>query len=49
MAYLDALGQRGAFYRRPLAGGIRYGDQVLGINKLKGLMNEHTGQAGSLR
>jgi integrase len=39
--------QRGAFYWRPLAGGIRYGDQVLVINKIKGLKKErYTGQAG---
>ena len=42
MVYLDALGHRGAFYRRPLAVGIRYGEQALGI----GLMKEITGQAG---
>ena len=41
MVYLDALGHRGAFYRRPLAVGIRYGEQALGI----GLMKEITGQA----
>ena len=46
MVYLDALGHRGAFYRRPLAVGIRYGEQVLGINKIKGLMKEITGKAG---
>ena len=46
MAHLDALGHRGAFYRRPLAVGIRYGEQVLRINKIKGLMKEITGQAG---
>ena len=46
MVYLDALGHRGAFYQRPLAVGIRYGEQVLGINKIKGLMKEITGQAG---
>ena len=46
MVYLDALGHRGAFYRRPLTVGIRYGEQVLGINKIKGLMKEITGQAG---
>ena len=46
MVYLDARGHRGAFYRRPLAVVIRYGEQVLGINKIKGLMKEITGQAG---
>ena len=46
MVYLDALGHRGAFYRRPLAVGIRYGEQVLGINKIKELMKEITGKAG---
>jgi hypothetical protein len=40
------LDKGGAFYRRPLAGATRYGDQVLGINKIKGLMKELTGQAG---
>ncbi|KAK3107796.1 hypothetical protein FSP39_022395 [Pinctada imbricata] len=47
--YLDALGNEGPFYRRPLAGSgsvsVRYGEQVLGINKLKGLMKEITGKA----
>ncbi|XP_048775614.2 uncharacterized protein LOC125680217 [Ostrea edulis] len=33
---------------KPLAVGIRYGEQVLGINKIKGLMKEITGQAGLL-
>lgn len=46
MAYIDALGHRGAFYRRPLASGIKYSEQVLGINKIKGLMKEITGNAG---
>ena len=32
--------------RRPLAVGIRYGEQVLGINKIKELMKEITGKAG---
>ncbi|KAK3082931.1 hypothetical protein FSP39_009329 [Pinctada imbricata] len=48
--YLDALGNEGPFYRRPLAASgsvsVRYGEQVLGINKLKGLMKEITGKAG---
>jgi hypothetical protein len=43
---LHKRGQKGAFYRRPLAGGIRYGDQVLGINTIKGHMKEATGLAG---
>ena len=43
MVYLDARGHRGAFYQ---SAGIRYGEQVLGINKIKGLMKEITGQAG---
>lgn len=46
VAYIDALGRRGAFYRRPLASGIKYSEQVLGINKIKGLMKEITGNAG---
>ena len=29
-----------------MAVGIRYGEQVLGINKIKGLMKEITGKAG---
>ena len=37
--YLTALGFQGAFYRRPLAGSpVRYGDQVVGVNKLKNMM-----------
>ena len=34
-----ALGE-GVFYRRPLAGlPIRYGNQVVGVNKLKNMVN----------
>ena len=45
--YLTALGNRGYFYRRPLAGGIvRYGEQVVGVNKIKGLMKEITTKTG---
>lgn len=37
--YIEALGGRGAFYRRPLHGyPIRYGEQPIGINKLKNFM-----------
>ncbi|XP_062598710.1 zinc finger MYM-type protein 3-like [Saccostrea cucullata] len=37
--YLDALGNEGEFYRRPLAGNpIRYGAQVVGVNKIKTFM-----------
>ena len=40
--YLDSLGNEGSFYRRPLPGSsespIRYGNQVVGINKLKCFM-----------
>ncbi|XP_061180579.1 uncharacterized protein LOC133189188 [Saccostrea echinata] len=40
--YLDSLGRQGTFYRRPLPATsevlIRYGNQVVGINKLKNLM-----------
>ncbi|XP_052679523.1 uncharacterized protein LOC128160267 isoform X1 [Crassostrea angulata] len=46
LAYIDALGHRGPFYRRPLASGIKYSEQVLGINKIKGLMKEITRNAG---
>ncbi|KAK3107197.1 hypothetical protein FSP39_009112 [Pinctada imbricata] len=50
--YLDALGNEGPFYRRPLAGSgsvsVRYGEQVLGINKLKGLMKEITDRPQSM-
>ena len=42
MVYLETRGHRGAFYQ---SAGIRYGEQVLGINKIKGLMKEITGQA----
>jgi hypothetical protein len=45
--YLTALGNRGYLYRRPLAGGIvRYGEQVVGVNKIKGLMKEITTKTG---
>ncbi|XP_076109599.1 uncharacterized protein KIAA1958-like [Mytilus galloprovincialis] len=45
--YLAALGNRGPFYRRPLAGSsIRYGEQAVGISKLKGFMREITSKAG---
>lgn len=46
LAYIDALGHRGPFYRRPLASGIKYSEQVLGINKIKGLVKEITRNAG---
>lgn len=46
-SYINALGNRGSFYRRPLAGtSFRYSQQVVGVNKLKGLMKEITGKAG---
>jgi hypothetical protein len=49
--YLDALDNEGPFYRRPLAvsgiASLRYGEEVLGVNKLKGLMKEITGKAGT--
>lgn len=39
--YLNALGNDGCFYRKPLLGTkIRYGKQMLGVNKLEGLMKE---------
>ncbi|XP_062598901.1 uncharacterized protein LOC134260347, partial [Saccostrea cucullata] len=48
--YLEALNNDGLFYRRPLAVAgpvcVRYGEHVLGVNKLKGLMKEITGKAG---
>ncbi|XP_062568432.1 uncharacterized protein LOC134230612 [Saccostrea cucullata] len=47
--YLEALNDDGPFYRRPLAVAspvcVRYGEQVLGVNKLKGLMKEITRKA----
>lgn len=45
-AYLDALGNDGWFYRKPLSVGIRYGKLPLGINKLEGLMKEMCQKAG---
>nr|XP_034336669.1 uncharacterized protein LOC117692546 [Crassostrea gigas] len=40
--YLDSLGRQGTFYRRPLPATsdvpIRYGNQAVGINKLKSFM-----------
>lgn len=37
--YLDALGNEGLFYRRPLSGlPPRYGSQLVGVNKLKSMM-----------
>ena len=37
--YLDALGNEGPFYRRPLAGSSpRYGSQLVGVNKLNSMM-----------
>ena len=41
----------GAFYRRPLAGlPIRYGNQVVGVNKLKNMVNMvKTGEAETSR
>ncbi|CAC5377313.1 unnamed protein product [Mytilus coruscus] len=45
--YLAALGNRGPFYRRPLAGSsVRYAEQAVGINKRKGFMREITSKAG---
>ncbi|CAC5391249.1 unnamed protein product [Mytilus coruscus] len=45
--YLAALGNRGPLHRRPLAGSsVRYGEQAVGINKLKGFMREITSKAG---
>lgn len=47
---LDALSNEGPFYHRPLAISdnvcVRYGEQVLGVNKLKGLMMEIAGKEG---
>ena len=46
-AYLDALGNHGKFYRRPLTGNPpRYGNQVVGVNKLKSLMKIICSKAG---
>jgi hypothetical protein len=45
--YLD---NKELFYRQPLAvsgiASLRYGEQVLGVNKLKVLMKEITGKVG---
>lgn len=45
--YIDALGNSGPFYRRPLQG-VRYGEQNVGVNKLKGMMKAIC-QRGGLR
>lgn len=45
--YLTALGNTGRFCRRPLAGGvIKYGNQVVGINKLKNMIKVICERAG---
>ena len=46
--YLDALGREGKFYRRPLAGGFgpKYGNQPVGINKLKSMIKIICSRAG---
>ncbi|XP_045167184.2 uncharacterized protein KIAA1958 homolog [Mercenaria mercenaria] len=47
--YLNALGLSGPFYRRPLnksEGHLRYGEQVVGINKLKTFMKDICSSAG---
>ncbi|XP_062620651.1 uncharacterized protein LOC134282241 [Saccostrea cucullata] len=45
--HLDALGNEGSFYRRPLAGSPpRYGSQLVGVNKLKSMMKVICEKAG---
>ena len=45
--YLGALGGRGHFYRRPLAGSpVRYSEQIVGMNKLKNMMKVICHRAG---
>lgn len=44
--YLEALGHRGAFYRRHLASDIKYSGQSFGRNIFKGLIKETTEHAG---
>lgn len=44
--YLQALGHRGFFYRRPLSDGIRYSEAVVGINKIKTFMATICKKAG---
>uniref|UniRef100_K1QWU1 Uncharacterized protein n=1 Tax=Magallana gigas TaxID=29159 RepID=K1QWU1_MAGGI len=45
--YLDALGNEGPFYRRPLAGSPpRSGSQLVGVNKLKSMMKVFCEEAG---
>lgn len=45
--YLDALGNEGPFYRRPLAGSSpRYGSQLVGVNKLNSMMKVICEKAG---
>ena len=43
---MNALGNDGWFYRKPLSAGIRYGKLPLGVNKLEGLMKEMCQKAG---
>ena len=45
--YLDALGDSGKFYRRPLPGNPpRFGNQPVGVNKLKNMMKVICTRAG---
>lgn len=44
--YLQALGHRGPFYRRPLPSGLRYGEAVVGVNKIKTFMSTICQKAG---
>lgn len=44
--YLNALGNRGFFFRRPLKDGLRYSEAVVGINKLKTFVSFMCKKAG---
>ena len=44
--YLNALSNRGFFFRRPLKDGLRYSEVVVGINKLKTFVSTMFKRAG---
>ena len=44
--YLNALSNRGFFFRRPLKDGLRYSEAVVGINKLKTFVSTMFKRAG---
>lgn len=49
MKYITALGGKGRFYRRPLSGDgepLKYGNQPIGVNKLKTMMKTIAEKSG---